>query len=183
VFEILEDGVPDGADFYQVSDDGLHVVASCGFSAMATPKRVATPVLDPVTFRALEAADVLRIARCDGQPVLPQENTPLAVPYPIRIGQDWRYRYVEELEWEIRKVVRGWSRVQVPAGGFDAYQIDWYYIGAPTQIQLTDDISAIGLLRRTMQIDSVLVTTHQHPDGSDMYETWIETLVLDSLKR
>lgn len=176
------DGHPAGAQYYQNRDHGLYMVGYCGYPPVVYPKLVSLGADGSRMIEALEAADVYSTQDCIERPYGGHPDTPLALPYPIRTGQDWRYRLVEGLDWEIRKVNRGWSRVTVPAGSFDAYQIEWYYIGGP-KVSIMDDICAQGLLRRTLVIDSVRITSHQHPGATDGYETWIETLVLDSLKR
>jgi hypothetical protein len=181
-FTISENGQPFGAQYYQNRDHGLYMVGYCGYPPVVYPKLASLGAADSRIFEALEAADIYSTQDCIERPYGGHPDTPLALPYPIRTGQDWRYRIVEGLNWEIRKVNRGWSKVTVPAGSFDAYQIEWYYIGGP-KVRILDDICAEGLLRRTLVIDSVLIRTPQHPGGTDNYETWIETLVLDSLKR
>lgn len=172
-----------GSQFYQNREDGLFSVGHCGSAATVTPKRLSALIGNSQISKALEAADIVSFGNCDGRPIIGDDDTPLALPYPMRIGHDWLYREVEELSWVIRKANRGWDTVRVGAGKFDAYQIEWYYIGGPASVHIIDDVCALGLLRRTITIDSVEVRDLEHPGGTGEYETWIETLFLDSLKR
>lgn len=172
----------DIAQFLQNRAEGLYSIANCGTPPFATPKRSAFSFLDDATISALAFADVIAHVSCDSFPIEGAHDRPLVLPYPIRIGQDWQYRLVEELGWEIRKVIRGWSDLRVDAGQFKAYQIQWYHIGGPRNVEITDDIAAHGLVRRTLVIDSAEVRDLTHPEGTGEYKTWVEVLALDSLK-
>lgn len=180
-FDISEDGHYYGAQYIQNRDEGLYSLGRCGDGPFAYPKLARTSALNEAIIQALSAADVIGNQSCDDVPIEGDADRPLILPYPIRVGQDWRYRFVEELNWEIRKVVRGWDKVTVGAGSFEVYKIEWYYVDGPRNIQINDEISARGMVRRTLQVDSVEIRDVTHPTGEGKYETWVEVLELDSL--
>lgn len=168
-----------GAQFYQNRADGLYLVAHCPGGGVVTPKVSAGSDERQYPTGATFYLDLVSLETCTGTPQI--ESEPLLVlKYPESVGEEWHFQAVEEIGLQIRKRIVGWNQVEVPAGVFDAYQVEWIYVTGPNA-RILDDISADGLIRRTMVMDSIKVTTPLHPGEGREYETWMEVLTLDSL--
>lgn len=171
-----------GEQYYQNRDDGLYSVAGCAAGAVVTPKLLHGTGADARVEGALPCLDLASPQDCTGGSFFVEVDPPLVLSYPEQVGKEWHYRTVEEIGVTIRKRITGWNRVTVPAGEFDAFRVEWIYVTGPP-VTIVDNISAFGLVSRTIQVDSIRVTTPNFPDSTTGYETWLETLTLDSLKR
>ncbi|NIP42944.1 MAG: hypothetical protein GWO41_17650, partial [candidate division Zixibacteria bacterium] len=47
--------------------------------------------------------------------------------YPLDLGMHWPYRDWPQDIFHIEKQIIGWETVQVPAGDFDCFVVEWLY--------------------------------------------------------
>ncbi|MBD3217956.1 MAG: hypothetical protein GF310_06715 [candidate division Zixibacteria bacterium] len=99
--------------------------------------------------------------------------------YPLNLGSHWPYRDKPQDIFHIEKKVIGWETVDVPAGSFECYVVEWLYDkdfndNYDEDLQVLDYISAAGLVKRVVNIRNIQVVSYSHPNGigtMDMIET------------
>ncbi len=114
-----------------------------------------TMVKDPsrATFRAMAAPDSI-------------VNDPVKIyEYPLVEGNQWTYRSEtsDQVPWRIDKQVTGWEEIEVEAGDFWAWKINWY--NNPFNegkdwdetIETVEYVSDEGLVKRTWRISGIEV--------------------------
>ncbi|TSA25164.1 hypothetical protein D4R71_05760, partial [bacterium] len=83
--------------------------------------------------------------------------------YPLKKGNEWSYRtetYDGE-PWRIDKKILGWTRIEVPAGNFNCWRIQWFNnpFGVGTNwdedIFMLDYISEEGLIKRVLELYNI----------------------------
>ena len=100
--------------------------------------------------------------------VVTLEDPPVVtLQYPLEPGSHWQMR-AEGEPFRIDKEVVGRTEVEVPAGRFDCYVVQWTYPGSPSldeQVEFYDYIAAEGLVKRSIITKNVPVTTYSDPYG------------------
>jgi len=163
-----------GAVYYQNTDAGLWQVAYCPAGGVVTPKHgLGTEVAE--IMRQLDLASPLI---CKGPPTIDSEPDK-SLPYPLRIGQQWHFRSVEEIPMSIDKRITGWNEVEVPAGKFNAYRVEWIY-SSGVNASIVDDIASVGLVRRQATI-RFQINDPVNP-GQYLENISYDVLELDSLR-
>lgn len=84
-----------------------------------------------------------------------------SLQFPMRVGSQWTYRPPGN-PWLIDKRINSEGPVEVPAGSFQAYEVQWLYDidedgSYDEQIDLRDQISYEGLLDRTLLITGIVM--------------------------
>jgi len=93
-------------------------------------------------------------------------NDPVKIyEYPLVEGNQWTYRSEtsDQVPWRIDKQVTGWEEIEVPAGNFWAWKINWY--NNPFNegkdwdetIETVEYVTDQGLVKRTWQISGIEV--------------------------
>lgn len=86
-----------------------------------------------------------------------------ALEYPLEKGREWTYR-TETYDgdpWRIDKKILDWKRIEVPAGMFNCWRIQWFNnpFGAGTNwdedIFMLDYISEEGLIKRILELYNI----------------------------
>jgi len=105
----------------------------------------------------------------------------LAIKYPLAINSQWTYRVVEQ-RWYIDKKIITKEIVQVPAGKFDCYKIQWLY-DFDNNSQWDDDIIFYdyicnkGLIKRSM-IFKDCVATNETGDSLGLFDVKDESVLV-----
>ncbi len=170
--------VSNGSDYYQNRDEGLYRVGYCGESTLGAPKSIADAIRDPIQRLPFGGFMSIGDDRCDGPWTIEAEGR-LVLPYPIRTGYSWVF--LGSSPFEIDKQIAGWSYVTVPAGKWPSYRVRWTYPSVD-QAEISDDIAAVGLIRREVISRHVQVMTPEHPYGTGEFVDRFDLIVLDSLK-
>ena len=84
-----------------------------------------------------------------------------SLQYPLEVGSQWVYRGPRDF-WLIHKRVTDWQSIDVPAGDFDCFEIQWLYdMDEDSQwdddIEVFDYISGIGLVKRSITIRGLVM--------------------------
>jgi hypothetical protein len=147
------------------------------------------PIRHPKKFvfhgRYFNSIDELLSELGQGSPAIPGNiamayaDSMLVLFYPLQVGSVWNLRGDGGDPIWIDKKVIGTANVQVPAGSFECFLIQWFYDfdrdgtwdeGAT----VTDYICAAGLIKRVGIVEDIVVSTYEHPTGigtMDMRET------------
>ncbi len=105
--------------------------------------------------------------------------------YPLKKGNEWSYRtetYDGE-PWRIDKKILGWTRIEVPAGNFNCWRIQWFNnpFGSGTDwdedIIEFDYIAEQGLIKRILELDNL--TCYDYSGNLLGTLTYSEILTLD----
>lgn len=89
--------------------------------------------------------------------------------YPLAEGNQWTYRYKTSdlVPWRIDKQVTGWEEIEVEAGEFMAWKINWYNnpfnegIDWDETIETVEYVADEGLIKRTWCITGIEVYNTQ----------------------
>jgi hypothetical protein len=172
-------------DYYEHAMHGLylHAYAHAGTPA-ALPKAQTTGHIQfkGRTFRSfrelvhtLEAA--LPAYRIQSDSLYYEQPAVKALHYPLEVGVHWTYRFPRQ-PWRIDKQVLDKAKVQVPAGTFNCYQIQWLYdMDHDNQwdedITIYDDVGRAGLVRRRVTVlGSTGIYDYRNESGYlDYFET------------
>ena len=103
--------------------------------------------------------------------------TPLLLPYPQRVGHRWSVLDTAVNGFfGIDQQIAGWETITTPAGAFDCVAIDWIHIPPLDDVEITSYFAAEGMIRRTVSVFDIDVTTYEFPYGTgetkDIYETY-----------
>ena len=103
------------------------------------------------------------------------EVPPLKVfPYPPQPGYEWMYRPPGD-PWHINKRILGTTEIEVPAGRFECYEVQWlsdfHEDGQwDDNLVMFDYVAPEGLVRRSMYHWLWLIT--ENGDTLGMYQAW-----------
>ena len=86
-----------------------------------------------------------------------------SLQYPLEIGSQWIYSTNNFATTE--KKVLGKEKVETPAGDFDCIKIQWI-IDFGSDIEFFDFICSKGLVKRSVTVKDIRVTTPDNPDGT-----------------
>ncbi|MBL1214905.1 MAG: hypothetical protein HND52_16215 [Ignavibacteriae bacterium] len=167
--------------FYQNTDDGLFILAyDRGGSSISYPKMISN-FTDDILIGSLESFQ--RISSLHGilssvnkiiSDTLRYEDPPVqSFKYPFKQDQEWTYRNDYFI---INKKVIGTEKVELPAGSFDCWKVQWIYDFANTgfnfgNITLYDYISSKGLIKRTLHIKDARISDINNPDGGGLVDS------------
>ncbi|UCD38289.1 MAG: hypothetical protein JSW54_02065 [Fidelibacterota bacterium] len=176
-------GTLTGTQYYTNHDDGLYCYAYMGGSDIfPLPKRTTSR---GIRFKDMSFSDVHAMSTCL-QNIIPYAqmkgdslyfNDPprKVIQYPLEVGTHWLFstRYIK-----IDKEVMGKESIQVPAGNFDCWKIQWLYdMNHDEQwdenITIIDYICHKGLIKRILHLEGAVMTTLWDPDGS-METKWVD---------
>lgn len=111
--------------------DGLYFHAYQPGTFAVSPKVRPGDAPTPAEAWQLAPAGIMELVGLTGQPhawdpdSLIYEDPPLrTLPYPPERGYEWLYREPGN-PWHINKRITGTAQIEVPAGSFDCYEIQW----------------------------------------------------------
>jgi hypothetical protein len=113
------------------------------------------------------------------------ENPPLqCLKYPMKMDNQWTFRFPGN-PWHIDKRIIGHEKLEVPAGKFDCFKIQWLYdIDGNNiwddDIVLYDYICNKGLIKRSILIKNEIWTGEQGLDPVGLMDSKIEILLTKS---
>lgn len=175
---------------YRNEEDGLFIYATLGANSQSLPKSTSNPAKTriqfigkefnslPEMYAFFERALFSDLALLD---TLVIENPPLQVlPFPTEVGQVWAYREKGN-PFLIEKSVIGKETVEVPAGEFECFKIQWDLDfdndGTPNQnIEFVDYISARGLVKRTLIFRGLVITSETGPEPVGSFDSQHDVL-------
>jgi len=183
-------GTYSGIDYYNNTDSGLYLYAYQSWGPYILPKtQTSSKILfKGKTFNSVrELSNYLQAAlpsyRVLSDSIYFEEPPVKSLQYPLKVGARWIYREADD-PWRIDKVVTARDTIQVPAGEFSCYKIQWLYdLDDDEQwdedIAFYDYISSAGLVRRHL---IVLGLAHIDAQGNelgyfDVYEKFTLTAV------
>lgn len=144
--------------YYRDDEDGLYLLAYEPGATFVSPKPQARTwvLFNGMCFSSVKAITsyVTGATRCSGgrPDSLFCEDPPVrTLEYPLLVGSIWSYREAGN-PWRIDKKVTAVREVDVPAGRFTCYVVEWFIDldddGTWDDIEFIDYISAQGLVRR-----------------------------------
>jgi len=86
--------------------------------------------------------------------------------FPLYEDQEWNYRNSDD-SWKIVKTVIGKEKVEVPAGKFDCWKIQWSYPESSwvNDIEYYEYVSQEGVVKRVIELRNSTITDE---DGNDI---------------
>jgi hypothetical protein len=94
--------------------------------------------------------------------------------YPIHTGMEW-YRYSGGYP-VLRRKYAGFELVVVPSGTFSCMKVEKTYLTVPTAVY-ADYYSKYGIIKKTIFMNDVLLTTPEFPEGIGTGDLNIELVV------
>ena len=103
----------------------------------------------------------------------------LSLKYPLSVGSEWTFRPAGR-PWRIDKRVLRKESVQVPAGMYNCFVIQWLY---PTEtwgssILFLDYVSEIGLVKRSILFKDMIVTGPGGPEQTGLSDNKDESILI-----
>ncbi len=115
------------------------------------------------------------------------EDPPLlSLQYPLETGARWDYRTHSSPISKIEKVVLGKEQVEVPAGKFECYKIQWLFEYDPEwydqfNVEFYDFVSKKGLIKRTLTYSNVMQVAIDDSTTITINDTTYDEYVLTGL--
>ncbi len=172
--------------YYANQPDGLYLYAYRG-SGMSMPRLAGGKIL----FKNRRYKDIRELLKqltdshyfvpLSANDFLNYEHPPLCViSYPFKIGSEWLYRSYNN-PFLIVKRIDDSKVMETAAGTFFTYRVQWLYHmdsngELDNDIHLADYYSGIGLVKRSIRIQNLMITTEESPqeiglvDYSEEYE-------------
>jgi len=105
----------------------------------------------------------------------------LSLKYPIKTGSQWTYRFPGK-SCRIDKKIISFENVQVPAGNFNCYKIQWLYDKDndnvwDDDIIFYDYICEKGLIKRSAFFENLIITGEQNPEPLALFSSKFELIL------
>jgi len=160
MYETITDdvGTYESGHFYAHGHDGTYMHAYIPGSSAAAPKPAVGSEFWFGGARVSGLTDILRLAQGEAlladslRETILYDEPLLAFPRPMRVGDQWTIRDSDEY-WRVDKRVAGFEKVEVPAGTFYCYVVEWLIDFDDDgewdeDSRFTDYVSRLGLIRR-----------------------------------
>ncbi len=100
---------------------------------------------------------------------------PVCLRYPLEVGSHWTYRDANN-PFRIDKRVEGTEEINVPAGTFTCYRIQWLFDIDENEewdddVAITDYICSKGLVRRYTVFKGMVRTSESSPDSLGTFDS------------
>jgi hypothetical protein len=173
-------------------DDGLYYYGHAGTSSQAKPYKIA-PLKIFYKFNGREYHNLHDLFNSLGRDwehinlngdsihyVLPPRK---GYHYPLSIGEEWIVLETPGF-YTIGKKVVGIVNVEVPAGRFQCYKIQWLWDMDQdgeweSRYEYYDYIAAVGLVKRIMIVRDIEIVTYEHPTGRGTFNLEIRFELTD----
>jgi hypothetical protein len=104
-----------------------------------------------------------------------------SLKYPMKTESQWTYRHPGQ-PWQIDKKIVSYEKINVPAGSFDCYKIQWLYDidqdGVwDTDIVCYDYICDKGLIQRSFFFKDVMIISQQSPEPIGLMDSKDESIL------
>ncbi len=169
--------------YYNNHDDGLYLYADKGMGSDARPLKICPSKLF-YKFNGKEYRNLHDLFKPFGQDLSPiglnGDSIIYILPprksfhYPLSVGEEWIVLELPGL-FTIGKKVIGIENIEVPAGRFQCYKIQWMWDmdqdGEWESVpEYYDYIAAVGLVKRTMIARNVQIVTYENPTGIGKFD-------------
>lgn len=188
--EIDSTGTYTLTNYINADEDGMYILAYQGNGPIITPKLKKSKTSYRFQGKAYDSIhDILKIPldlipriMIKGIDGIIFEDQPVTVyPYPLEIGEQWRFRQIED--WRIDKKIESRLNYRIELGTFDCYRIRWMYDMAgdgtwDDDIYIEDHLSRKGIIQRDIVITGIEETSPQMPSGTGSYLDLVESFIL-----
>ncbi|HUI63978.1 MAG TPA: hypothetical protein VL126_03985 [Bacteroidota bacterium] len=177
--EVTVSSGPGLCQFYSVGGSGMYLEGYSGIGKLSLPKISPRPLAMRVaggsysSTRELVRSLLGMPNSVSDEPIVREIPPKLALRLPLVIGDSWTFRPAAG-SFRIDKQVTGEEEFTVSGKTYSCAVVHWIYSlgsGTPsTAISIADLISPIGLLKRTIDVKDVTITTATNPDSAGLMD-------------
>ncbi len=185
--EVFDFGVSKSTNYYQIQNDGMYLYA---YSATAGPVIFPKPGSSmPVLFKGKiftgikeltgSITDLVPFSGTVADTIYIEDPPVKTLQFPMTVGAHWNFR-TENSSWVIDKEVTGKKVIQVIAGSFDCFVVQWLFDFDSdsvwdNDVEYFDYIGESGLIKRTILIKELaLMNENSEIIGTfDFYDEYI----------
>ena len=158
----------ESAHFYANAQEGMYLHAYVPGSSAVAPKAAQGAGLWFGDLCVRGPSDILRLVQGELlfagslRETLFYEEPTLVLPNPMRVGDQWTVREPGD-PCRVDKRVSGLERVEVPAGAFTCYVVEWLIDhdddgNWDDEAEFCDHISRAGLVRRSLRLEMIAMS-------------------------